>query len=381
MGTGVTRVLFAGGGTGGHLYPALALASALESLRPGIEVHFVGASRGVESRVLPARGVAHTLLPLEPIRRDRVHQNWRLVPSAFRTIRGLQALFRRFRPDLVVGTGGYASGPVGAWAILHRIPLAIQEQNSYPGLTTRWLARFADQVHLGFPEAENHLRPGKKTRVFALGNPIAPPDRSLDRAESRRAFGLREDGVVVLVVGGSQGALAINEALVSALVGVAEGRLEGRPDGLEILWATGPAHIEGVRERLAGLGVEDWVHPVGYIEDMPRALAAADLAVSRAGAMATAELLAWGIPMILVPLPTAAANHQAHNAESLEGGGAALCLPQAEMTPARLWNEIRLLAGDAPRRGEMAERALSRAHPNAAREIAERMLVLLEAGA
>lgn len=378
MGAGVTRVLFAGGGTGGHLYPALALAAAMESLRPGIEVHFVGAARGVESRVLPARGVAHTLLPLEPIRRDRIHENWRLAPSALRTTWGLESLFRRFRPDLVVGTGGYASGPAGAWALLHRIPLAIQEQNSYPGLTTRWLARFADQVHLGFPEAERHLRPGRGTRVFALGNPITPPDVTLDRAESRRFFGLREESVVVLVVGGSQGARAINEALVAALEGVADGRLEERPEGLEILWATGPAHLEGVRSRLAGLGVEAWVHAVGYIDEMPRALAAADVAVSRAGAMATAELLSWGIPMLLVPLPTAAANHQAHNAESLARAGAALCLPQAEMTPARLWNEIRLLAGDASRREAMAERARGRARPEAAREIAERILSLVE---
>src|SRR5690606_25249094 len=128
------RVLFAGGGTGGHLYPALALADALRAERPGVEVHSVGARRGVAARGLPARGVAHTLLGLEPIRRSKPWQNWRLIPALFRGVLGLRRLFARFRPALVVGTGGYASGPACGWAILRGIPVAIQEQNSYPGL-------------------------------------------------------------------------------------------------------------------------------------------------------------------------------------------------------------------------------------------------------
>lgn len=376
----MSRVLFAGGGTGGHLYPALALADALQAVRPGAQVHFVGARRGVEARVLPQRGVPHTLLPFHPVYRAQVWRNLTTMVGLSRSVLGLARLFMRYSPQLVVATGGYASAPAGMFAVAAGVPLAVQEQNSSPGLTVRMLARFAAQVHLGFPEAAKQLKPGRNTEVFALGNPIQPPQQ-IDRAAARTRFGLSRDSTVVLIVGGSQGALALNEALLEALRGVAAGELD-RPSGnVEILWATGPRHIEHVRSAVSQLEIGDWVHPVGYIDTMSDALGCADIAVSRAGAMATAELLAWGIPMILVPLPTAAANHQAHNAESLEGGGAALCLPQAEMTPARLWNEIRLLAGDAPRRGEMAERALSRAHPNAAREIAERMLVLLEAGA
>ncbi|HEX7049155.1 MAG TPA: undecaprenyldiphospho-muramoylpentapeptide beta-N-acetylglucosaminyltransferase [Longimicrobiales bacterium] len=374
----MSRVIFAGGGTGGHLYPALALAGALEAVRPGVAIHFVGARRGVEARVLPAEGRPHTLLPLEPIRRSRVWRNWRLIPSAIGSWRGLSRLFRRFRPRLVVGTGGYASGPAGAWALLRGVPLALQEQNSYPGLTTRWLARWARQIHLGFPEAEAYLRPGRRTRVFALGNPIRPPDPRLDRAACRSDFGLDPAAVVVLVVGGSQGARAVNEALVAALTQVAAGALPPRPAGLEILWATGPAHLESIAERLEPLGVDGWVRTLGYIEAMPRALAAADLALSRAGAMATAELLAWGIPAVLVPLPTAAADHQTHNAQALARAGAAVYVPEAELTPERLWSEIRGLAGDAARRETMAARARERARPDAAREVAERLAALLE---
>lgn len=375
----MSRVLFAGGGTGGHLYPALALAGALRAVRPAVDVHFVGARRGVEAAVLPRRSVPHTLLPFEPLRRDAPWRNWRLVPSALSSALGLRRLFRRFRPELVVGTGGYASGFTGVWSVLRGIPLAIQEQNSYPGLTQRLLSRWARQVHLGFPEAERYLRPGRRTRVYTLGNPIRPPDASLDRGECRRGFGLPEQGRVCLVFGGSQGARAVNEALAAALELAVRGELPAPPPSLRLLWATGPAHLAAVESRLAGSPALEWVRMVGYIDDMPRALAASDLAVSRAGAMSTAELLAWGIPSILVPLPTAAADHQTRNAEALAAAGAALHLPQSELTPERLWAAILDLASDDARRAQLASAARDRGRPDAAREIALKLLELLEA--
>ena len=370
------RVLFAGGGTGGHLYPALALAAAFQERDPSTEVFFVGAKRGIESRVLPERGVPHVLLPLEPIRRSRPWQNWRLLPALARTGVGLRSAFRRFRPDLVIGTGGYASGPVVGWAILRGIPAALQEQNSYPGFTTRLLAGRARQIHLAFPEALDHLKPGKNTQVFVHGNPIRPPDPAADRAASRAKFGLGS-GTVALVVGGSQGSRAVNEALLADLRGTAAGRLPARPEGMEILWATGPSHYDAVSAKLAELKVGDWVHAVPYIEDMPSALAASDLAVSRAGAMASAELCAWGIPSILVPLPTAAANHQHHNAVALAEAGAAVLVPEAELASGRLWGELIGLAGDDARRGALARGARERGHPNAAREIVASLAELL----
>jgi UDP-N-acetylglucosamine--N-acetylmuramyl-(pentapeptide) pyrophosphoryl-undecaprenol N-acetylglucosamine transferase len=371
------RVIFAGGGTGGHLYPALNLAAALRALRPDVETTFVGARRGVEARVLPDKGVDHRLLPLEPIRRDRVWQNWRLVPSMLASGWGLVRLTLETRPRLVVGTGGYASGPACAWAVLTGVPIALQEQNSFPGLTTRWLSRFARQVHLGFPEARRQLKPGRRTEVLEHGNPIQPPTPGTDRAEARRVFGLASDSTVLLVMGGSQGARAINEALVGALRQVAAGVLD-RPAFLEILWATGPAHFEGVKAQLGPFGLDAWVHPIGYIDAMPLALAGTDVAISRAGAMGTAELLAWGIPSILVPLPTAAADHQTHNARALDAFGAAVALPEKDATPARLWAEVAALASDGERRRAMAERARQRARPDAARAIATDLLRLLE---
>ncbi|HET8654295.1 MAG TPA: undecaprenyldiphospho-muramoylpentapeptide beta-N-acetylglucosaminyltransferase [Longimicrobiaceae bacterium] len=370
------RVIFAGGGTGGHLYPALALASALRAHDPRTEVLFLGARRGIEARVLPERGIPHRLLPLEPIRRARPWQNWRLAPALTRSFRGIRRAFADFRPNLVVGTGGYASGPVAAWAILHGVPTALQEQNSFPGLVTRSLAGRVRQLHLAFPEALEHLKPGRRTEVFVFGNPIRPPDRAIEPAAARRHFGLG-GGSVALVVGGSQGSRAINEALLADLRAVDDGRLPAPPEGFEILWATGPANFDSVSARLAELGVTGWVHALPYIEEMPSALAAADLAVSRAGAMALAELCAWGIPSILIPLPTAAANHQYHNAVALAEAGAARLVEEDHLDSGTLWRELVGLATDPERRAALAAAATARGEPHAAAKIAAALAKLV----
>lgn len=371
----MTRVVFAGGGTGGHLYPALALGEAIGVVRPDMRVTYIGAQRGIEARVLPEKDVDHRLLPLEPMHRDRVWRNWRLPVSLMRSLAALRAEFRRDRPALVVCTGGYASGPAGFWALATGVPIALQEQNSYPGLTIRMLSRRARQIHLGFPEAKRYLKAGPRTEVFYFGNPIRPPDATIDRLEARRSFGLSEDATVLLVVGGSQGAKALNDALASALEMVARGELT-EPSNLEILWATGPAHVADIDLRLAGAQSRVRVRARGYLDDMPRALAACDFALTRAGAMMTAELQAWGIPMLLVPLPTAAADHQTHNAIALDQAGAGVHLRQAALTPESLWDVVVSLAQDTERRAAMGSIARERGRPDAARAIAEKLLEL-----
>jgi UDP-N-acetylglucosamine--N-acetylmuramyl-(pentapeptide) pyrophosphoryl-undecaprenol N-acetylglucosamine transferase len=365
----VPRVLFAGGGTGGHLYPGLALGEAIQRLDPRAQVFFAGAQRGVEARVLPERGVPHVLLPFEPIRRAKPWQNWRLFPSLFRSFGGLGRVFRELQPNLVVGTGGYASGPAVAYAMMRGLPTAVQEQNSFPGLVTRLVAGRVRQLHLAFPEARGHLKPGKRTEVFEFGNPITPPGAAPDRAEARARFGLG-GGTVGLVVGGSQGARPVNEALLAALRGVADGRTPAPPAGFELLWSTGTGQYENVAARLKETGVGDWVKAVPYIDDMPSALASADFAVSRAGAMALAELCAWGLAMVLVPLPSAAANHQHHNAVALEQAGAAVLVPEGELGTGRLWTEVLALAESGERRAALAAKARERGRPGAADHIA-----------
>jgi UDP-N-acetylglucosamine--N-acetylmuramyl-(pentapeptide) pyrophosphoryl-undecaprenol N-acetylglucosamine transferase len=370
------RVLFAGGGTGGHLYPALALADAFKRLDPASEVMFVGARRGVEARVLPEKGVPHVLLPLEPIRRQKPWQNWRLVPAMLGSAAGLRSVFRALKPDLVVGTGGYASGPAVAWGVMSGVPTALQEQNSYPGFVTRTMSGRVRQLHLAFPEARKYLKPGKRTEVFGHGNPINPPDLSLDRAAARARFGLGE-GTVCLVTGGSQGARSVNEALLGALRGVADGRLPAPPAGFQILWATGPGTHAMVTEKMAQLGNPAWVHVLPYIQDMPGALASADFSIARAGAMTLAELSAWGIPSILVPFPHAAANHQYHNALAFAEAGAAVMVEEKALSAEALWTEMLSLAASTERRNQIAGLARERGRPNAADLIVAELMKLV----
>jgi UDP-N-acetylglucosamine--N-acetylmuramyl-(pentapeptide) pyrophosphoryl-undecaprenol N-acetylglucosamine transferase len=337
---------------------------------------FVGALRGVEARVLPARRVEHVLLPVLGFERGSGGLGrLRALPELGRSLQQVAELYQRLHPELVVVTGGYAGAPAGIVAAARGVPLALQEQNSVPGITTRLLARFASQIHIAFPETVDRLPPSARGRVSRSGNPVRPPV-PIDAAEARSSFGIRADATVILVVGGSQGSLALNEAVVDAVRGVEKGGLE-RPRALELLWSTGPSHLDRVRVELDALGAPAWVHAVGYIDRMDGALAAADLAVSRAGAMATSEFLAWGLPALLVPLPTAAADHQTENAKSLEAAGAALHLPQASLTGEALWRRVLELAADPVHLEKTRAAARRVARPDAAREIAAQLARLL----
>lgn len=359
------RVVFAGGGTGGHLMPALALAEEMVRLDSTIEPFFVGSHGGVEAGVLPHRPWRHVLLPFEPLWRRQWWKNARLPWTLYRTLRGVRAVLRREDPDLVVGTGGYVSAPVVWAATLRGIPAVIQEQNAYPGLATRWLARRARQVHLGFPEAEKYIKPGPDTRVFVSGNPIQPPPaQRLGRQEAKRRLGFAPDEPLVLVMGGSQGALPINRAVKEALEG-------GRwPPGVQLLWQTGAA----THDRFADQSHPGSVVVEAFIDPIERAYSAADLVLSRSGAMTVAEVMAWGLPAVLIPLPTAAAGHQLRNARALAAAGAALLLEQAGLTGATLGARVGELLAEPARLADVGRAAQARSLPRAVSEIASRAL-------
>lgn len=378
-----TTVVFSGGGTGGHLYPALALADALVAARPDVRPFFIGASRGVEAQILPARGLEHALLPVEGLQRGRGILGrlsaLRAIPRLGVSLLRVADLVGSLRPEAVVVTGGYAGGPAGIVAGMRGIPLALQEQNAVPGKTTRLLSRWARQVHVAFPEAVDGLPARARSRVRLDGNPVRPVV-ARDVTASRSAFELPADAVVVLVTGGSQGSLALNRVILEAVDGVASGALE-RPGRLHLLWATGPKNYDEACAALDALGAPAWVRAMPYIDDMPVALAAADLAVGRAGAMTTAEFLNNGLPSVLVPLPTAAADHQTHNARSLEAAGAALVAPEAGLTGAGLWAHVLRLAQDEALRARMTAAATQRARPDAAAQIAADIATLLPGGA
>jgi len=373
---GIT-VVFSGGGTGGHLYPALALAQALSDLRPDVRPFFVGACRGIEARVLPQRGVEHVLLPVEGFQRGNWRANGSVLPNLLRSLATVGTVFRTLRPELAVVTGGYAGGPAGLVAAAMGVPMALQEQNAVPGVTTRALSLRARQVHLAFPEARDRLPRRARSRVRISGNPVRPSDRSI-RPEARERLGFTPEQRVLLVVGGSQGSQALNRVVAEVVEGLSAGTLD-RAEEQVLYWSTGPTNYEPVREELNRLGNPEWVRAVPYIDDMADALAAADLALSRAGAMTTSEFLAWGLPAVMVPLPTSAEDHQRLNAEALERAGAGIMVPEAGLQAQGLWHRVRPLLDDRAALERMEQQALARGRPNAATEIASALATLLPA--
>ncbi|HSJ65698.1 MAG TPA: undecaprenyldiphospho-muramoylpentapeptide beta-N-acetylglucosaminyltransferase [Gemmatimonadaceae bacterium] len=361
------RILFAGGGTGGHLYPGLAIARALVALEPGATPYFIGAKRGVERDILPQTIFPHLLLDLHPLYRLQPWRNWKTAWGLTRAWRALDRLYAQERPAALVATGGYAAGAALAFARRRRIPIALQEQNSYPGLTTRLASRYAREIYLGYGEAAAHLRPRRNAWVGVTGNPIEPPPSVRPARDAARAhWDFPDDGApVLLIFGGSQGALALNQAVSDWLD-------EQSPASLYIIWATGTASF-GAFARHAS----PRVRVVPYLSPIADAYAAADLALTRAGALTAAELCAWGIPAVLVPLPTAAADHQTANARALAASGAAVMLEQRELSTERLHSELQGLLNDSGRRSRIAAAALERGRPDAAREIASRILRLI----
>lgn len=366
----MTRVVFAGGGTGGHLYPGIAIARALVKADPSIEPFFVGARRGIERTVLPTTEFPHLLLDLHPLYRPAVWNNWKTVVGAISSWRHINAMVKQERPKLVVGTGGYAAGMMMAYSVLHRIPLVQQAGDSLPGLTARAFSKYSREIYLNFPEAASALMAHHPGSLIDVGAPIEPPPSPRpDRARAREAWGFpATGGHVLLVYGGSQGSLAINRV-------VAEWIEQSLPANVYVIWGTGRATYEQFKHcESANVRVRDYLAPIS------EAYAATDLAIARAGAMTTAELFAWGIPGVLVPLPTAAADHQTTNAVALEKTGAAIHIPQAHFTVDRLAATIRRLLETPGEMQALAAGASRRARPNAATEIASRILALLQTG-
>ncbi len=360
-------VLFAGGGTGGHLMPALAIAEAMVRLDPSVEPFFLGARRGIEAQVLPARPWRHALLPFEPIYRRQWWRNWRLPLSAWRSHAMVRDVLEREGPALAVGTGGYVSGPA-VWAAARAgVPYLLQEQNAFPGFATRRLARQARQIHLGFPEAARYLEPGPETVVSVTGNPIVPPvEPRPARGAAKQALGFAADRPLVLVAGGSQGSLAINRVVAGA---VTSGRW---PGGTQLLWQTGQAS----HGDFAHLGTAT-VRLSPFIDPMAMAYAAADLVVCRGGALTLAEVAAWALPAIVVPLPTSAANHQLVNARALAAAGAAVLREQRDLDADSLVTAVTGLLDDPAGMARLAAAGRGRARPLAADNIAAAALALL----
>ncbi len=357
-----TYAIVTGGGTAGHVMPALAIAEALVARGHAREaIHYVGAERGIEARAVPPTGFPCTLLPGRGIQRRLTVANlgaaWGLVVALARAV----GLVRRLRPAVVIAVGGYASVAVGLAAVLWRVPLVVAEQNAAPGAANRLLARFAKASAVSF---EGTPLP----RAAVTGNPVREeiialdPDR--DRAAARRAFGVGEGRRLLLVMGGSLGALRINEAVLAALP-----RWRDRAD-LAVHHVVGARDWEAISSAApAELGALEY-RAVRYEDDVPAALAATDLALCRAGSSTCFELAAAGVPAILVPSPHVTADQQTQNARRLVDAGAALLVPDAELDGERLVAEVDALLADPHRMAAMADAARRWAKPAAAQDIA-----------
>jgi UDP-N-acetylglucosamine--N-acetylmuramyl-(pentapeptide) pyrophosphoryl-undecaprenol N-acetylglucosamine transferase len=350
------RLLVAGGGTGGHVFPGIALAEEVVTRHPGNDAVFVGTARGLEAKVVPEAGFPIELIDVKGLKGKGLADAFRnlfLLPLAL--LRSFQIL-RKWRPDIVVGVGGYASGPVVLAAWLMRIPTAVQEQNATAGLTNRVLGIFAQAAFTAFPEAARHF---PRRKVYQLGNPIR---RTLMDNFMRPEA--RHPTPCVLVFGGSQGAHALNMRVVEALPHLAD--LRG---ALRFTHQTGARDREQVEKGYRACGYEPDVRD--FITDMSSAYAEADLVVCRAGATTLAELTVCKKPSILIPFPRAADNHQVQNARSLVDAGAAVMIEERDLTGELLASEIRAILAHPERRERMSRAAGRLGSPAASREIAD----------
>jgi len=360
------KVIFCGGGTGGHLFPAIAMAEEFKRRHHPSEIFFVGTKRGLESEVIPKLGFKLYLLAIVGIKR-KFDLKLLLFPfyllwSLFQSLK----ILKKISPDLVVGTGGYVSFPVAFLASLKKIPSLIQEQNSYPGISTRILSLWADRVCLAYPESIKYFILKKKLKV--IGNPVRE-NVTLKEKNHSKDFNLEPDKKTVFILGGSQGSKAINDAVLEGL-----GLFE-RENDIQFLWQTGRSDFSRIKEMVKRYRSKISVLP--FIENMSKAYKLADLLVSRAGALTIAEILHYGKPTLLVPYPFAAGDHQRHNAESLEKKGAAQLILQKDLNGQSFFKMVSGLLRDEEKLKEMSIRSKQLSQPKATAYLVDEMERLL----
>ncbi|UCB52815.1 MAG: undecaprenyldiphospho-muramoylpentapeptide beta-N-acetylglucosaminyltransferase [Candidatus Zixiibacteriota bacterium] len=362
------KVMFAGGKTGGHIFPAIAMALEFRKRYTRGKLVFVGTKGGMEEKIVPHYGFRLSLIRTKGLSRRSYMSNLLL---AFHLLKGFyqaRRILNQEKPGLVVGTGGYVSFPAVMLACLKNIPTMIQEQNSYPGISTRILARFADKVCLSYSESLRYFPVGKKFSV--IGNPIRENLIRKEKSAALAEFGLEVDRKTIFVFGGSQGSHALNQTFLQCL------------DLLEptwqILWQTGDRDFPEIAGKVKEKRVAAAAHP--FIQDIGAAYAASDLVVSRAGALTLAEITACGKPSILIPFPFATADHQRHNAEALQRKGAAKMILEKNLTAERLAGEIGSLLSEESKLKLMAKRSAEMGKPEAAAMLVDEMEKLLSPG-
>ena len=350
------RVLVSGGGTGGHIYPAISLVKEIAEKNPQAEFLYVGTSRGLESKLVPSAGIPFKTIEIQGFRRSLSLDNFKTAYLFMKSLHDSKKIIREFQPDVVIGTGGYVCGAVVYAANRLGIPTVIHEQNSVPGVTNKFLAKYVDKIGICFSAAADYF---PQTKVVLTGNPRGQEVVQGQAADVLVKYHLDPNKETVLIFGGSQGALSLMEAMGSILK-------ELNQRHYQVLFATGPRYYEDMKARLDEISYErESLVVVPYIEDMVDVLNSVQLVVSRAGATSIAELTALGLPSILIPSPNVTNDHQTKNARSLVKVGAAELLVDKTLTGEGLLSAIDHLMAESEIRQKMSLAAKSEGIPDA----------------
>ncbi|HWQ88745.1 MAG TPA: undecaprenyldiphospho-muramoylpentapeptide beta-N-acetylglucosaminyltransferase [Desulfitobacteriaceae bacterium] len=360
------RVIVTGGGTGGHIYPALAIARGLLAEDTSTQILYVGTRNGMEARLVPDSGLPFAGISGQGLPRKIGIETLKAAGKSLRALWETKRILQQFHPDLVIGTGGYVSGPVVLTAALFGIPTMLHEQNALPGITNRILALFVRKVLVTFPESTAYF--GAKKKVVNVGLPVRTEIGQISRSEGSAYFGLHPENKTILVTGGSRGALTINQAMITVLK-----HLAAWPE-IQVIWATGQQTYGQITGKLK-TEIADWQRPqwkiTGYLEAVPQALACADLYIGRAGAASLAEVAICGKAAILIPYPYAAGNHQEYNARAFVQAGAAKMILDKDLDGEKLWQLIKELLINNSVRAGMAAAAGNLAQPEALKMIVD----------
>lgn len=364
------RVIISGGGTGGHIFPAISIANAIRSQRPDAQILFIGAENRMEMQRVPAAGYEIEGLPIAGFDRKHLWKNLKVIYKIWQSRRKARSIIRRFRPHVAVGVGGYASGPTLQVCQQMGIPTLLQEQNSYAGVTNKILARRARKICVAYEGMERFF---PKERITLTGNPVRQSlvDNTYSRGSSIEELGLDRTKRTVLIIGGSLGARTLNESVLSHL-----DLIRRNPD-VQFIWQTGSYYSEDIRQRLLAAGQPPYLKVTEFIADMSRAYAAADLVVSRAGASSISEICLLGKPSILVPSPNVAEDHQTKNAQALVAKDAAICVKDADAADSLIETAIQVV-GDSARLDAIGAAVKQLAKPHAADDIAKEVINLAE---
>lgn len=342
------KVILSGGGTGGHVYPAIAIANKIKEHNPDAEILFVGTRAGIESEIVPKYGYDIEFIDVQGFKRKIDLDNVKRLLKFLKSLGDSKKIIKKFKPDLVIGTGGYVSGSVVLKASKMGISSCIHEQNSFPGMTNKMLSKNVDLVMTSFEDSHKRFPDQAKDKLFFTGNPVRDDILKADKMESRRILGLTEDEKMLLVAGGSGGSEEINDALKKVMPKLVE-------DRIAFTIATGRAYYDKFMKDYGYLKYGPNQKILPYLDDMANNLATADLVIGSAGAISMAEMTAIGVPAIIIPKAYTAENHQEYNAKSLERAGGAVCITEKELNEDSLYENIFDLLYDQDRLDDMSK--------------------------